>query len=741
MKKEYNFTLFKNIYGKWLVSAIAFLIFMLIPARAILPEEIPDTDLNVYYRFPFSFGLEYQSYSYSGLNKSNNDIFMLTFDTRWPLANFPQFQPSLELGIGSVDNLELSNPQRWDHKQYQALVGMVYANHFSKNFEYGLEISGGANYMLFPDLLENEQTFGSISLVGQTGFYVSLVPNYNFTIAFHPLFKYFYSLTPLNKFDGPVLGAGISVSYRFGEDPDLPKSHLDSLDCETDDLPPVYANMHHYYKNHPLGKLVLTNKENYTVKDLEVYFFQKTYLDSPTLCERKPELKPGENWAVDIYAIFNNRIFEIEGSEPVSGEITITYKALGRRGEKNKPVSFELNDKTTITWDDYHKVAALITSSDSALKNYSSFIQRNCEKDVVKNFNQHLQLAMQLYAALTELNVVYQPDPVLPFSMIKPGEKTIKDTVYLARDTLKRGSGDCDDLTVLFCSLLESAGIESGYLILPGHILPVFNAKLAARSFADLHPDRAMTIQYNDELWIPVEITALGKSDFLSAWQKGIDQYEKNMETHTLFITRQAQELYQPVSLKEKDLGLQYGNLENIRQDFKENLSQAINRVLSGYEEKARNKEDKESLNTLGAMYGSLEKWDEAENTFKKALALDENYLFARINVGIILIQKKDYSQALDYLRASAEQFSLTHMYPELVLAKIYFYLSQCYRGLAEAGKAQEFLEQSNRIARTALAGNGRTSEKLNAEQADTCRFLLEQDFIPGLESKIEELN
>ena len=45
------------------------------------------------------------------------------------------------------------------------------------------------------------------------------------------------------------------------------------------------------------------------------------------------------------------------------------------------------------------------------------------------------------------------------------------DTVRLPSETLKSGVGDCDDLTAVFASAFETAGVETRIITTPGHIL------------------------------------------------------------------------------------------------------------------------------------------------------------------------------------------------------------------------------------------------------------------------------
>lgn len=44
------------------------------------------------------------------------------------------------------------------------------------------------------------------------------------------------------------------------------------------------------------------------------------------------------------------------------------------------------------------------------------------------------------------------------------------DCLKFPRQTLEYRGGDCDDLSILYCALLESVGIETAFIATPGHI-------------------------------------------------------------------------------------------------------------------------------------------------------------------------------------------------------------------------------------------------------------------------------
>ena len=240
--------------------------------------------------------------------------------------------------------------------------------------------------------------------------------------------------------------------------------------------------MQSYYAKNPVGKVSITNTEKHPIEDVNIFFYQAGYMDSPTPAGIIESIGSMETVTVPLLASFNREVFSVEGITPLTGEIIATYTSSGKPSEQRQPVSYDLYDKTSMTWDDDSKIAAFITPADSALRNYTSFIRQACKDSTVNLYNNQLQFSIQLFHALSELGIIYQVDPTLPFTEVQ-GNSMVVDSISLPRNTLKRITGDCDDLTVLFCSLLETVGIETGFITVPGHIYAVFNTKEKASAY------------------------------------------------------------------------------------------------------------------------------------------------------------------------------------------------------------------------------------------------------------------
>jgi tetratricopeptide (TPR) repeat protein len=607
-------------------------------------------DYNAYYQFPFSLGFEYQNLSPFSEYASRYSVFDVGLNVRWPIRRFPALQPAARVGLLRFDSQDPVQPYEWDHTHWYGALGLGYSHRFAKPFEVGVEALAGYSVAYFPDLLPEEGlTPWTPNLFLEVGGRLALDPSFNYSIDIHPNLKYLLSLGPLKEFNSLIFGIGFSVAYRFGQDPDAPQAEIRSLRFDQLRLSAAFAAMQSYYAKNPIGSMTLTNTDRHSVTELQVSFFQAGYMDSPTPTGSIQELKPGQSIEIPLIASFNQEVFRTEGITPLTGEVLVSYKSRGRAAEQRQSVSYDLHDKTAITWDDDRKAAAFITPSDSALRNYASFIRQACKEQLIPAWSESLQLAVQVFHALCEIGCLYQADPALPFTWVQ-GHPEVVDSISLPRDTLKRITGDCDDLTVLYCSLLEAAGTETAFITVPGHIYAAFNTGVPVQEFRRIHRERGMTIPLVGKLWVPVEVTLIGKTGFLEAWRRGAEvwrRHEDTPEKRGFYPTRICQQIYRPVGLKETDLGLQYGRKEAIREGFQRDMEQLSEDAIRDLAEVARQGDRAEDYNRLGIGYAGFGQLDLAEQAFSRALSLQPAAVNTRVNLANVTFLRKDYTEAL----------------------------------------------------------------------------------------------
>ena len=363
-------------------------------------------------------------------------------------------------------------------------------------------------------------------------------------------------------------------------------------------------------------------------------------------------------------------------------------------------MSYDLYDKKAITWDDDRKVGAFITPADSAIRNYSSFVRQLFKDTTLPLYNEPLQVAMQLYSALAEIGLLYQADPTSPFTRAQ-GDAQLVDSVNLPRDTLRTITGDCDDITVLFCSLLETVGIETAFITVPGHIYAALNTKVAAGNYREVHTDRAMTLNLDGELWVPVEITLIGRSDFVEAWMRGVElwnSFAAQTDRRRLYRTREAQALFRPVGLRESDLGLQYGNKGNIAKLFTRDLDKLAGILVKDYAAQAKKTGEKLDYNRLGMAYVRFGKYEEAEAAFSKALQIDPGYLSARINLANVAFTRGNFAQALKSYQGVQEALVKKGGQGNPLAQLVLLNMSKAYHELQNYPEAQKYYARATEL-------------------------------------------
>ena len=641
-------------------------VLILLVAGSVASQE----SLSRYYYYPFSVGVGYQPLSPIGDIVRRATVNDVSGKLRVPLPFVASLHPFVIGGMVSFDSDEQDEPtilggalnddaalpdydQRdtWDHSNYFGGLGLGYAHRISKEFEAGGELYGAVSQSYYPQRVVTADgtwyPIGELGLILGVDGKISLNPTFNLSIDVIPSFRYDMTLGNLPDFDGLYFGLGFAAHYRFGQDPDAPQAEVNALDFVVEELPPVFAAMQKVYVDRPISHVTIANIEDNDVTNLEVAFNQATYMDTPTQCAEFEQLEAGESVQVPLHASFNDEVFNTVDVKPLNGEIIATYTYRNRTVTQTRSVTFNLQDRNALTWDETRKVAAFITPRDSAVRNYASFVSEQSQEDNTAYLPDGLEFAMQAYEALAALDLGYQPDPRSPFEEVQ-GDTVVIDSVSLPRETLRRGTGDCDDITVLYNAMVESIGKQSGIVTIPGHIYAAVDTGLAPRNYTRIHPDREMTLAVDDTLWVLVEITLIGEASFIDAWETGMQEYHAtDPAVREFYSTSECQVEYAPVGLRDEDIGLQYGNPEEFRQPFRRDRDRLATLILSPIREETEARNRPRSWNHLGVIAAQLKQHHVAEDAFSRAANLDHDYMSPRVNLGALRFLQEDYQGAL----------------------------------------------------------------------------------------------
>ncbi|MDC7227299.1 MAG: hypothetical protein PQJ61_11110 [Spirochaetales bacterium] len=661
-----------------------------------------DVNLNEYYSYPISAGFYY--HQMSGITSdalSDFDINQLSGEARYPLPGRPNLQILAVAGFLNYSYTGDDN-QDWSHYFIYAGPGIGYTSRLSREFELGADFYCAFAQSYYTELvyIDDEETiYGQQNIIAGLSGRFALNPSYSFSISINPTLGFNHTFGELTDDNGLTLGVGFSGSYRYGEDPDSARSTIKAIRFDKLNLPPLFAAMQSYYVKNRAGSLIITNKEKYTLEDISLSFMQPGFMDSPSPIARDINLSPGESIEIPVTMSFNNDVFATQGVTPLTGEVIANYTVRGREIEQRHSVTYDLYDRNALIWDDDRKAAAFITSQDSAVRNYSSHIRQIHRELVQPYISSNLQFAMQAFNALGEIGILYQIDPTSPFTKMQ-GDDVVVDSINLPRETLKRLTGDCDDLTVLYCTMLETIGIDTALVTVPGHIFCAFNTGVPSADYKMVNPARNMIIEIDGSIWIPVEITMIGRSSFAEAWSRGYAEYAElnsNPEHRGFYKTAEAQKLFRPVVLRETDLGLQYGDNDAVTSAFYQDLEAWSQMVLKPMRIEAETENNPRSWNSYGVAAAKLGEYREAETAFKKATVINPGYMNAKLNLGSLYYLTGKYSSTYNLYNTIIQEAE-TSQASKRTLFKLYLNMSKTCYALDENDKAGIYYAKAKRL-------------------------------------------
>ena len=449
------------------------------------------------------------------------------------------------------------------------------------------------------------------------------------------------------------------------------------LEIEVVKLHDVFSNSYKTYEREGIGRVRLTNNTNKSMERIKVTFQLKDFMDFPT--ETKLEkLQPGKSEEVALKAVFNNSILTLTEDSSVQAMIEASYFENGKRIAYNKNPTVNVYDKHRLTWDERDRFATFVTPKDAPIMNLVRSIATQ-----FKETRDETQLAAAVFDALGVYGITYIQDPSNPYQ-ISSGKVNTVDYIQFPRETMERRSGDCDDLVAFYSSALESMGISTRVLEVPGHMLMMFSTGIAADE--DGYNMDRMYVIYEDQLWIPVETTLIG-SAFVKAWEKGAATYYKWKDKGlTILDVHAAWETYKPASLPDvnvKQSGITRAEIEkkfpaDQMSVLKISSQTKTRRYLNAIQ---KNPSDVDAHLQMGIILAKAGDRSEAMKYFDKVLSLQPKNAAALNNRGNIFMLEDKYQDAQKaYLAAT--QFAPKD-------AELWVNLARSYKATNDTRKAK----------------------------------------------------
>jgi len=181
-------------------------------------------------------------------------------------------------------------------------------------------------------------------------------------------------------------------------------------------------------------------------------------------------------------------------------------------GTTSPTVSNHVVEDHTVPVNDIYKLADYVTPNSPGVVDFMKTVEDKSPEG--------------LYQAVKNAGISY----ALNVHDAREWNKEEKDQknhhgIQYADETLKAGAGDCEDLVVLYCSLLENAGHDTTLLVTDSHVLMMYDTGVPNREYKG-RKDRHKFMGYkkggSPNAWVPVNVSRIGKSSFEEANKSAI---------------------------------------------------------------------------------------------------------------------------------------------------------------------------------------------------------------------------
>jgi sugar lactone lactonase YvrE len=407
-------------------------------------------------------------------------------------------------------------------------------------------------------------------------------------------------------------------------------------------LKDVFSNSYKIYEKEGIGQIKVINNTMSNISRLKVSFSIKDFMDFASEVEIK-DLAPRGSQDVDLKAVLNNRILEVSEDTPVQTEITLSYYANGELKEYTNNYTINVFEKHKMKWNTRERMASFVTTKDPVLIEFTRKIITQYGET-----SEPMLYASALYDALGLMGLTYVQDPASSYQEISGNTETV-DYLQYPRETLKHKSGDCDDLVILFASAMESIGIRTKVLDVPGHMFMMFEVGKVDDLGTDTMDD--LFVVYEDAVWIPIEMTKVG-STFLEAWEVGSKTYydwvQKSLGVMDL---RDAWGRFKPANLPATDFRADPIERVDIEEKFNDEFKE-LRKIRVKIRSKkyikalAENPLDALAFMQLGIVYAESGETGEAMKAFEKAKQIDPENAAILNNIGNVYFIDDLYSKA-----------------------------------------------------------------------------------------------
>ncbi len=490
--------------------------------------------------------------------------------------------------------------------------------------------------------------------------------------------------TPENFGEATSLAVGLGLKYRFAQldyayerHPVLAPTHHFGLSL--DYAPhvvtiksaaikpsPVYRSLYRHYEESDFVDVVLGNASEEPVR-ASVRVMLPRVMRTPH--QETVTLPPLSNREFAFGVTFDPELFNTPEAK-YDQFVIPTVEVVHTRNRKEEKEAKQLDrvyvaGKGKLSWGVPGMVAAFVTPEDLAVAELARGVVQRYDAVLTAKFDRsNLGKAVLVFDALGAYKIRYQADQKTPFASIA-ADRTVFDTVQYPSELLAKPQneetkvGDCDDLTVLYASLLENLSIDTALLEANepgrGHIFLMFDSGLTPDDAEDHFVSRSEYVAWAGRIWIPVETTMMGYA-FADAWRTGAGEYAR-LKPNGMIGELYVQEWlarYKPATLAPVRAAVpQNAWMDSLLARDLEFFDQRVDRIALAA---VTSLNTPDGLYDAGATYLRMSHLEKALEMFDRALALAPEHADALNGRGVVLTRQGRYEEALACYRRALQQ-------------------------------------------------------------------------------------
>lgn len=599
---------------------------------------------------------------------SSPDLFSFGGGLDASLAFFPAGLQILGFGLGG--NLKVLPLASEDTDEYVRVLSGGFGVHFRLPLgdRFALLIHGSAGYYTWTGVGWDPGDVETASWMAQGGADAVFRLTGPFSLGVGAYFDYYDQLynglgfDMTLRLDFPLTAAKESVTAEPVPDAiPQPLTGMDNLQSrnpgnadlsvEGIELKQLFPVLYKYYDENPVGTVVVKNNSSVPAEDVTLSFYVERYMDNPMEMGGGITVNAGDEAQIELFGLFTEELMQITEGTKASAKLSVTYRMDGETKTSDYTPVLQFHNRNALSWDDDRKIASFVTAKDPEILTFGKRVTNWMQE--VKNpaIDENLQKGMAMFEALNAFGMQYEIDPTTPFTELS-GDATAIDFLQFPRQSLRYTSGDCDDLSALYTSLLEAVGVETAVITIPGHIYTAFALQTPPNEARDAFTRIDEYIVTDDKVWVPVEIT-LCQHPFEKAWEEGAKEWRENNSRNqaAIYPTRLSWQTYQAVGFTGEAAGIQMPDRDTVIASFKQSLDRHIDRKI--YPQVARLRGQIEGSNTpykyenkLAVVYARHGMYEKAVNLLDEIVTGLE-YAPALINLGNIRFLREEYDSAL----------------------------------------------------------------------------------------------